>query len=283
MSICILIFTYSNPQLLIIYICLSMGFFAGEKITLVFGLQNVLSSLHPAGILIFYSTQILWYIYTGIWRRSGVLLLSYVVSYVLYLGGLWAFQEFTWGGWWNWDIVEVPTLLNEILVIFVLFHIHVSKIKEYRKVMWFITYLYLCLVAVRYSLGSVHSFVVTSILYGVYYTFVLISTPLIVIGLELVMLLAVPKQFTFLKLYMWFLGIHICVVYAQLIVYNWFHGVALYALFLWGCINSQYWNHVIILGRPTSQHVFTGNLFSWIKPTTTVYKASIHHLSTIIN
>lgn len=86
--------------------------------------------------------------------------------------------------------------------------------------MWFITYLYLCLVAVRYSLGSVHSFVVTSILYGVYYTFVLISTPLIVIGLELVMLLAVPKQFTFLKLYMWFLGIHICVVYAQLIVYN---------------------------------------------------------------
>lgn len=36
---------------------------------------------------------------------------GYLNSFALFLGSWWAFQEGTWGGWWNWDPSEVLGLL----------------------------------------------------------------------------------------------------------------------------------------------------------------------------
>jgi hypothetical protein len=39
----------------------------------------------------------------------------YIILIALFLGSWWAFQEGTWGGWWNWDPSEVFGLLFLIL------------------------------------------------------------------------------------------------------------------------------------------------------------------------
>lgn len=42
--------------------------------------------------------------------------------YFLYLslsiGGIWSLQEFNWGGWWNWDLLELFILLNILYITF---------------------------------------------------------------------------------------------------------------------------------------------------------------------
>ena len=62
---------------------------------------------------------------------------SYIIVYALFLGSWWAFQEGTWGGWWNWDPSEVFGLLF-LFVHLVYIHESVSYVKltkVYKKVL----------------------------------------------------------------------------------------------------------------------------------------------------
>lgn len=43
--------------------------------------------------------------------HTHLLLIGVLNSFALFLGSWWAFQEGTWGGWWNWDPSEVLGLL----------------------------------------------------------------------------------------------------------------------------------------------------------------------------
>lgn len=45
---------------------------------------------------------------------------SYLNVFALFLGSWWAFQEGTWGGWWNWDPSEVLGLLIFLTTLLVL-------------------------------------------------------------------------------------------------------------------------------------------------------------------
>jgi hypothetical protein len=75
-------------------------------------LNNSINKLHPA--LIYYSWIFLAviyfvYLYSSLKYRTILNLVSttLVLLYTLFLGGWWAYQEGSWGGWWNWDPSEM--------------------------------------------------------------------------------------------------------------------------------------------------------------------------------
>jgi len=45
----------------------------------------------------------------------------FLSSSALFLGAWWAFQEGSWGGWWNWDPSETLSLVSVSLLFFFLF------------------------------------------------------------------------------------------------------------------------------------------------------------------
>ena len=99
-------------------------------------LLNSLNKYHP---LIFYLSALLIFIFLNINPRKTsncfyevnslhVLLQKRVVilmlnGFSLFLGSWWALQEWTWGGWWNWDPSETFGLG---VALFVLLHLHSS-------------------------------------------------------------------------------------------------------------------------------------------------------------
>jgi len=100
-------------------------------------LTNTLNKIHP---FIFYTSTILLFgtlyltlieqtisrkLYTYSWlsarvHRSSSLMLT-LIFIALWLGSWWAFQEGTWGGWWNWDASEVFGL---VFFLIPLYHVH---------------------------------------------------------------------------------------------------------------------------------------------------------------
>ena len=66
----------------------------------------------------FYYNQIFYY------YLYNLSLSSLFIYWALFLGSWWAYQEGTWGGWWNWDSSEVFGLL---LLLFNFLNIHLYK------------------------------------------------------------------------------------------------------------------------------------------------------------
>mgnify|MGYP001573264474 CR=1 FL=1 len=96
-------------------------------------LLNSLNKYHPfllyfsltIFLLIFISPTIvnlytLSFVRWNFFRKSFIILLRlliYVNLVALVLGSWWAFQEGSWGGWWNWDISEIFGLYILILIL----------------------------------------------------------------------------------------------------------------------------------------------------------------------
>jgi len=84
----------------------------------------------------------------------------------LFLGGWWAQQELNWGGWWNWDFVEIIALIFNILTLYI---IHTNISKNYNLlptvIKNIIFYLFFFFLFIRFDvLNSIHSFNSFSIL-----------------------------------------------------------------------------------------------------------------------
>lgn len=88
------------------------------------------------------------------------LIIICISLFSVYLGSYWAQQELNWGGWWNWDYVE---LIAFIFLILLLYTIHFRGVYTYinhffLKTRYFL-YIVLFYVVVRCDiLNSVHSF-----------------------------------------------------------------------------------------------------------------------------
>ncbi len=86
--------------------------------------------------------------------------LIFIISSVI-LGSWWALQEVSWGGWWNWDIVE---LINLIYVFLFLLFFHFNKIyfNSFRiiyKICFSFIFVISFIFFVRYNMFvSLHSF-----------------------------------------------------------------------------------------------------------------------------
>lgn len=63
------------------------------------GLQNILSTIHPVIILLLYGVFLRQYFEKNHCKLPNLLKLFSIMFIALFLGGWWAFQEFTWGGW----------------------------------------------------------------------------------------------------------------------------------------------------------------------------------------
>ena len=83
------------------------------------------------------SYSLISYLYPSINKNTQTNLNKYwlLLNFSLYLGSWWAFQEGSWGGWWNWDSSEVFGLL--ILTVYV-YYIHQNPlVNNY----WYMQYL----------------------------------------------------------------------------------------------------------------------------------------------
>lgn len=91
-------------------------FYSCKSIPVIPGLQNSLFNVHP---LLFF-VSIVFCIKNNKFTHYSYYFIA------LFLGGFWAAQEFNWGGWWNWDTIETPTL---VLSTITLVHLHLNKNK----------------------------------------------------------------------------------------------------------------------------------------------------------
>lgn len=111
--------------------------------------------------------------YYWIYKKLKIRILSTNLL-ALILGAWWAQQELNWGGWWNWDFVEL-ILLIFFLKLLIMFHIRSFKIiiLSYVFNYIFLIYLFLFFIFVRWNLlNSIHSFNTTNF-FEKYYSYII--------------------------------------------------------------------------------------------------------------
>jgi len=139
-------------------------------------LTNKLNNVHPP--LLYYSLVFIYLYATLNKKKFFYLKLTFYIT--TYLGGWWAVQEINWGGWWNWDFIEVILLF---FIIFSLILIHFNKYSIYVYILYlYVLYLLvLNYTSIRLNLfNSIHNF--TNIfLYKNYIYIILIALNYLVI------------------------------------------------------------------------------------------------------
>lgn len=125
-------------------------------------LTNALFYIHPPML---YLTCTLVVMGLNAWKQNGGYSIAIIFLFItLLLGGIWAMQELSWGGWWNWDVLEVGILYCGSLA---LLTIHLSRkrcitdrtLQSLRIALVFITYIILNKMGVGVS---IHSFVTSN-------------------------------------------------------------------------------------------------------------------------
>lgn len=120
-------------------------------------LSNGILLIHPFFIYYTY-IYVFWYQKYPFQKNAFSLLLILYAYVAIFLGGFWAQQELNWGGWWNWDYVELIAL---IFLLVGLNLIHVRK-KQLNKLVYtnnIMFYFFLFFIIVRCDiLSSIHSF-----------------------------------------------------------------------------------------------------------------------------
>jgi cytochrome c biogenesis factor len=133
-------------------------------------LINGLLLIHP--ILVFFTYIYCAYLYHLYLIKKKLIILfinnlfyhiniiAIISWFSLILGSLWAQQELNWGGWWNWDFVEIILL---IFFLHILFIYHLNFLKNYnlinlflKKFLWFI-FLFIYLIRINIT-NSIHNF-----------------------------------------------------------------------------------------------------------------------------
>ena len=108
---------YINVFIVLIYLKKKIFIFFLNKKFIIFnniGLINGLFKVHPPLFFMLFLSHIL--IKPNHSKFSSLLL-------VITLGGIWALQELSWGGWWNWDSLEL-TILVWVIGSVVLLHLN---------------------------------------------------------------------------------------------------------------------------------------------------------------
>ena len=128
-------------------------------------LNNSINKIHPLMIyLAWFSTLILLItnlkvLYKKCYTTSILLFFKLIIFISLFLGGWWAYQEGSWGGWWNWDPSEMFGLLI-LLSLVLLTHSPTYKsysVNYYVKVLISYMFIYYIFLQLNFSLLS-HNF-----------------------------------------------------------------------------------------------------------------------------
>jgi len=252
-------------------------------------LLNSINKYHP-GLLYWSSLLIMSYcfvihlLYPGLYwvfyfQQSEIKLLrnfiwaGLTLLITLALGGWWALQEGSWGGWWNWDPSEVFGL---IILMFFILSFHKNRNKQNFSKQW-VEYLSIFLIIlqvyfftqlnfdlVSHNFGTkIDNFIDNTNLYTLiivisyYYSLKLLSN---IKNLYLYTLTKnLPKllhKFSLLKLY----TLVIILIFTYELVYS---LIPLVNDFLWKLFNVNLVNYVLIFEKYSLQLVFLSIIYFW--------------------
>ena len=161
--LCFVTFTQSNWKNLFLYYSTTH--------TININLLNGLLLIHPIILYIVYILYIsvvffkLSFKFKKIYKNphlynTNISLLMFTSNVSLVLGCWWAEQELSWGGWWNWDFVELIAL-NFFLMFLVYFHTP-NKTNVFVKTNILVLYLIIlvAIIIVRFNIiNSIHNFI----------------------------------------------------------------------------------------------------------------------------
>lgn len=133
-------------------------------------LTNGLCLIHPFLVYLVYIYLLLysfkkynifyyWFILNNIKKAL------YINFFALILGSWWAYQELNWGGWWNWDFVELILFIFFIKLIIINHNLKfLTSLYLFLYNFVFFFYLIIFFVFVRWDiLNSIHSFNLVSV------------------------------------------------------------------------------------------------------------------------
>lgn len=84
----------------------------------------------------------------------------YFILIAIILGSWWAMQELNWGGWWEWDLVEIINLFYLLLLLFFIHQNIIFLLKSFNKFVNNILIVMTFILLVRYNLiHSIHNFI----------------------------------------------------------------------------------------------------------------------------
>lgn len=131
-------------------------------------LSNIIFSIHPVITyiyLIFGLLSLQLNVKFNFFKKN-----IFFLNLSMFLGGIWSLQEFNWGGWWNWDLIEVYIFL---IVYFYIFLTHSNK-KTISMLMhyflfWFLVISYYIICNKLGINTSIHSFIKSKFYVNYYY------------------------------------------------------------------------------------------------------------------
>lgn len=125
-------------------------------------LSNTIFLFHP--ILLILGWCLIIFLSISFSIKSINIFNFYILLFSLVMGGYWSIQEFNWGGWWNWDVLELFSFLT-VLNYIVFFHFFKKNTNIFfNKITWFLLNI-LITYFIFNKLGltsSIHSFIKSS-------------------------------------------------------------------------------------------------------------------------
>ena len=77
---------------------------------------NTLFTIHPPLLIVLVNIILLGVFWVK--QLAHLTTTLYLIIGVMGLGGAWAFQELSWGGWWNWDLIELGLAVLMLVIVF---------------------------------------------------------------------------------------------------------------------------------------------------------------------
>lgn len=150
----LMLFFFFKKSKINIFILPINSFFCSHTIN--FNLLNGIMNVHPCVYLLIYNN--LLNMYLGFLKNKKISL-NYAVIYfstLLFLGGFWAAQELSWGGWWSWDITECTILY---IYIYILYMSHTKIKNKFTEI--FYLFIIIFILNKTNLIVSIHSFETT--------------------------------------------------------------------------------------------------------------------------
>jgi len=198
---------------------------------------------------------------------------SLVLLVTLGLGGWWALQEGSWGGWWNWDPSEVFGLL---IFLFYLIHIHSKLGKQNFLNTWYYSITF-CLLLLQVYFFTQLNFDLVSHNFGTkidnfidntnLYTTIIIISYLVILRIwylkfSVVRLLLSSKGSLYLQSVDLF-KIYTLVILSLFLYELVYSLVPLFNDFLWKLLNINIANSILIFEKYNLEVVYLITLFFW--------------------
>lgn len=252
-------------------------------------LLNSINKFHP-GILYWTSLLIitywlsfnLYYIsslsrfylnYTEIPTLPNFIWSSLILLVTLGLGGWWALQEGSWGGWWNWDPSEVFGLL---IFFFYLVHIHRKTGKQHYLNTWYHNVL-ICLLLLQVYFFTQLNFDLVSHNFGTkidnfidntnLYTIIVLTSFLYITRITYMkqgvskLLLSTQTYFSYQPLEL--IKLYVLIISFLFIYELTYSLIPLFNDFLWKLLNINIANSILIFEKYNLEVMYLILLFFW--------------------